>query len=1392
MRFLIPTMICLLLTLSNLFAQTPSQHLHEGCGLEQAMERLFEEDPTLKNKEHNFSNALILEIDSLITNKKQFPRKEGIKTVPVVFHLMYDDCETPEDVRDNDRFVNTIDKLNLDFAGETSKCTYDTTCCASYCDSLGVSSIRFALAEKDTLGNPTTGINRIKSGLTNQGLGGYRTLQESIMWPRDQYLNIYVVNKATLNDNSGIAHYPTHSHSEVDKYLDGITMAYWAVDPGNTINGVGLDSARENYDYILTHEVGHWLGLRHIWGDGNSNKKCGNCGIDDFDFIKKLDSKFKVLLDSTNTVDWNSFNDTPNTIGGSIRDNCGMRNTCPDTVYGLNYPGGVTESDTITNSLCDSITRSPDGAIYDMYDNFMDYTPCGKMFSAGQARFMELVLQSSIANRRNLISSENHNQVFYQNPEKRVVFKDYLSYESLTNDGTVNQTLEMNLENVSFDSALNNTVLNSSYYTISPALPNGLTATVIVTGSKMARIEVTGQTSNHFEDVSFTFTFDGSQSPFVGGNGGFPVENRSKVLGIDFIEETGIVYTDLQANATVGPNGLFWKSVPINFFNVISTLYLTYNDSSEVYEMENNEVNDVEFYLNGDDEIITFNKGETPSGGSYSSANATEVLTIDFNPSTLDPEGDFYINFKLDYCGQNEFYGWMRLRYDADCKSLIAIDYGINAQGSAIIAGSVQQPTLLYYPKKITRNNDGSFTGFDIELLRTNSNQRFNNRVMWAAKRNIKDVEPEDSTFLENAIKITKLSDTTAYVTANPNNPFWDNNETTDFDFNLSFLTDIFWGVGNNLVYASDSIIKVLQPETDPLQIGGSNSVADPEAEDEAHIKLPFANYPITAYLGLIYYDDTTIPDNSGYILFNNGGLHYEGLCYPNSNELMLVDYGHQPDNLDDFNNVRTGSMTENFGRFPDELYIPDETVAQLAGQDKYLLYRFFFNCEVYYGWVKLSFSDDGSIMLSQIVTSSIEEEQINAGYLPQSCIPNIERTYHFYIEKFAVPEVSFINDQINDANGGESAYTDYRNSMPKIVLDLGTQPSYLFEIAQETNPNTHDGIPNKGNWYIWVDLNQNGLFSSDELIIHTSNSDSFSEQIVFPTSLSGTYDMRVVASMRELQGYNGCQDFQYGEVEDYVIEFINSCPDELVYTADVPSGERRVDNRILLNTNAYFSAGKNATLIAENYIEMLPNTLIEKYSVFEARIEACESTPVSFPNYPWLEDIVDADACCDVAKITEYSKFPLKYILIESNPLCSNQFARLYYQAGNLACINSPILDCVSFFELSSPKVLWSCVAKTAPPSELKEATTDIDFKVFPNPFSDLFEIKYHLPETENISISIYSIEGKLIKTVIENQLTEAGDYTQSINGADLQSGVYIIHLSTPNKREVKKLIKL
>jgi hypothetical protein len=126
--------------------------------------------------------------------------------------------------------------------------------------------IEFQLATKDPRGNPTSGITRTATTVASfrpddtvksKKTGGVDP------WPTDRYLNIWV---CTLGDSLlGYAQFPGGPAK-----TDGVVIL-------NTAFGTnGTAAAPFNKGRTATHEVGHFLNLRHIWGDRN------DCSGDDF------------------------------------------------------------------------------------------------------------------------------------------------------------------------------------------------------------------------------------------------------------------------------------------------------------------------------------------------------------------------------------------------------------------------------------------------------------------------------------------------------------------------------------------------------------------------------------------------------------------------------------------------------------------------------------------------------------------------------------------------------------------------------------------------------------------------------------------------------------------------------------------------------------------------------------------------------------------------------------------------------------------------------------------------------------------------------------------------------------------------------------------------------
>jgi hypothetical protein len=273
---------------------------------------------------------------------------QSIYTIPVVVHIIHNDEPVGSGTNLSEaQILSQIEVLNKDFKRLNSDAANTP---AEFAPVAGSIDVEFVLAKQDPFGAPTNGIVRVKGTQESWSVNENAAFKALSYWPAENYLNIWVVK---FNDNTvGFSQFPVSnlsglSGSPEDRLTDGVAISYRAfgsIDFGS----FNLDE-KYNKGRTLTHEVGHFLGLRHIWGDDGSS------------------------CSGTDYVD-----DTPNQGGSYV-------NQCP----------------TSTRSSCSS---------NDMYMNFMDYTndACMNLFTIGQIGRISVVLQNS-PRRASLLTSNGAN-----------------------------------------------------------------------------------------------------------------------------------------------------------------------------------------------------------------------------------------------------------------------------------------------------------------------------------------------------------------------------------------------------------------------------------------------------------------------------------------------------------------------------------------------------------------------------------------------------------------------------------------------------------------------------------------------------------------------------------------------------------------------------------------------------------------------------------------------------------------------------------------------------------------------------------------------------------------------------------------------------------------------
>ncbi len=86
------------------------------------------------------------------------------------------------------------------------------------------------------------------------------------------------------------------------------------------------------------------------------------------------------------------------------------------------------------------------------------------------------------------------------------------------------------------------------------------------------------------------------------------------------------------------------------------------------------------------------------------------------------------------------------------------------------------------------------------------------------------------------------------------------------------------------------------------------------------------------------------------------------------------------------------------------------------------------------------------------------------------------------------------------------------------------------------------------------------------------------------------------------------------------------------------------------------------------------------------------------------------------------------------------------------------------------------------------KVLTYDLDNN-YPNPFNPSTVIKYEIPDAGFVTLKVFDVLGKEVKTLIEGYKTE-GRYEIEFDATNLPSGIYFYQLRAGNFNQTKKMV--
>lgn len=212
------------------------------CSSNDVLQQQLMEDPTLQARMNSIEDFT----REVIANPVQYRLVNGVVEIPVVFNVLY---RTTEQNVSQAQLQSQIDVLNEDFSATNAD--YNLTQTYNSVKS-GNIAVRFVLDQ--VIRRSTTKTSWSTNDAMKKAGQGIAPTSPTTK------LNIWVCNMG--GGILGYAQFPGGSSS-----TDGVVL------DDNATGRIGTAATPFNKGRTATHEVGHWMNLRHIWGDAT-------CGTD--------------------------------------------------------------------------------------------------------------------------------------------------------------------------------------------------------------------------------------------------------------------------------------------------------------------------------------------------------------------------------------------------------------------------------------------------------------------------------------------------------------------------------------------------------------------------------------------------------------------------------------------------------------------------------------------------------------------------------------------------------------------------------------------------------------------------------------------------------------------------------------------------------------------------------------------------------------------------------------------------------------------------------------------------------------------------------------------------------------------------------------------------------
>ena len=324
------------------------------CGSDILLKKEIEKNKDLNAKYEIYN----LEWESYATKNRSSKRGTPV-VLPVIFHLMETSTHKVSDKLTTAALTNIVNMLNDVYS---SKKVGDK--------SAGVNTnIQFCLAKIDAFGQKINSyvydcpaLNKKQLKLEESSIPS-DVIQQTKKFPTNKYINIYVVEDIE-GAVAGFATLPS-SHGELN---DGIY-----------IEASYLTSLTPHNSTVLSHEMGHYLGLLHTFG------RCSES--------PELTLKACACDNSNCLVDGDMVCDTPPDFSIQAPKNCSS-------------PPSTCNTDALS-TVNDPNAPFPTKDINDLVNNYMDYGnwDCQYTFTQGQINRMHYSIDPTVGARNSLLNS---------------------------------------------------------------------------------------------------------------------------------------------------------------------------------------------------------------------------------------------------------------------------------------------------------------------------------------------------------------------------------------------------------------------------------------------------------------------------------------------------------------------------------------------------------------------------------------------------------------------------------------------------------------------------------------------------------------------------------------------------------------------------------------------------------------------------------------------------------------------------------------------------------------------------------------------------------------------------------------------------------------------------